>query len=852
MQHVLVVENSLTQRHALRHVLGKNGFSVQTAPSFEAAPSLLDAETESPLIAVIIGWPDPTSPAMRTFLDTLREPAHAHLPVLILSQSQTDSKEQWVAERANTAFLTWNDYRASARTLDRLLATDPDTSLKYSTEQASQIRILLVDDSPTAMLKYSRLLTRAGYQIDTAVHAEQAFEKASSGNFDIAIIDYYMPGMNGDLLCRRFQDDNQTRHMLNAILTTSYNDQVIIDCLDAGAIECMFKSDPDELLLARVESMARIAQMTVRIDDNHQHLAGILSSVGDGVFGVNNDGLITFVNPAVSRLLGYSHEELLSGRHPDELFRRNCPGHDPAENTDCDLMRAIRDNVPSAGVETTYLRADGNEVAVEVSIQPMVVEGQRQGAIVAFRDISDRKLLQDELRWQANHDPLTKLMNRRYFDQVLGTEARWCKQHHRHISALLYLDLDRFKYINDTIGHVAGDRLLVEVSQLLSEQLGRHDHLARLGGDEFAILLHDIDPARLTDIANRYREHVCDHTFIYNNRAYNIQASIGIAIIDSNSTSSGEILSSADIACHLAKDNGRNKTVTYSKHDDGKAVMDMELGWSIRLRNALDNNQFQLYFQPIVAIRDIRTDNLPRNDGELWLQLLQQPRVEVIYEVLLRLKDPRGNLIRPDDFLPSAERFNLMPQIDTWVLRNTFDMVARQQAAGTPIRVSINLSGQCLDYPQLLEEIYTGITSRHLDPASFMFEVTESHAIRQMEDAHHCIDSLRQLGCQVALDDFGSGYSTFSQLKQLPVDVIKIDGQFVEDITHDDMDLEIVTSMANISRSLGKKTVAEYVKSPEALQLLRECGVDYVQGNYIAAPLQYLPGSSPEPSQLAD
>jgi len=842
MHSILVVENSATQRYGLCRSLEDQGYQVDSAQSFEAGLMVL---TENGVTkryhALVLGWPDPYAHEMDVLLAALSEVPLCNLPVLVLAMHHDPAKLAWVASRAHTAFLNWKDHLATSQTLNRLLSISPPP-VPVRRRERNPTRILLVDDSPTARVKFCKLLERDGYHVDTAASVDEAHKKAAAGNIDIAIIDFFMPEMNGDHLVRRLQADPATRNILCSILTSTYLDRVISDCLTAGAMECMFKSESDELFLARVAVLARMVGMTLRIDRKQQRLASILSSVGDGVYGVNHEGIITFANPAASHLLGFSREQLLCGIRPMDLFHHCQPGqqHSAAANH---LNRAIHQGLPTDALETVFDRIDGTRIQVELSVQPLVNDGNREGAVVAFRDISERKLLEEELKWQANHDPLTKLLNRTFLDDVLSQEViRMGDENITESSALLYLDLDRFKYINDTIGHAAGDRLLVEISQQLQSRLHEGELLARIGGDEFAILIRNVDEAKLFATADKFRECLEDYTFLFARRAYNIHGSIGVARIENATTSAGEVLSNADLACHIAKGKGRNQTHIFNQNEDEKAVMDMELGWSIRLKQALQNDRFCLLYQPIVALDDIDLDMLDEYPDSLWPALQQKKNdIEVIYEVLLRLPDNRGELISPNAFLPTAERFNMMSDIDIWVVNAAFTALAEYNSRCRPLRLSINLSGQGLDHHDMLESILIAMRRNGLEPQDIMFEVTESCAINQLATAGHCIQKLREEGCRFALDDFGSGYSTFSQLKQLPVDVIKIDGQFVKDITHDEMDREIVTSMANIARSLGKKTVAEFVESADVLRLLQICGVDYVQGNYICEPLGALP-----------
>jgi diguanylate cyclase (GGDEF)-like protein len=472
---------------------------------------------------------------------------------------------------------------------------------------------------------------------------------------------------------------------------------------------------------------------------------------------------------------------------------------------------------------------------VELTIYPLRIDGQHEGAVVAFRDVSVRKLLEAELKWQANHDPLTKLLNRKFFEEQLDQELQRLKRSDE-TSALVYIDLDRFKYINDTIGHSSGDQLLIEVAHNLQQRLRQSDVLARLGGDEFGILLRNIETENVLQVADKFRSLLSDHEFVREARTYKINASMGVAVIDEHTQSYGEVLANADIACHMAKAQGRNSTHLYSSERDEKMAMDMELGWSSRIQNALEKDNFHLYYQPIVPLHELDMDDLPE-DGKLCEHLANTTSdCCSTYEVLLRLHNHHGEAISPHAFLPTAERFNLMRDIDSWVINAAMKRMAELGPENEHITFTINLSGQSLDADVLVPLFSEGIQRHQLDPNRFLFEITETCAINDMQSATRLIKELSNLGCRFALDDFGSGYCSFSHLKRLPVDYIKIDGMFVKDILNDPMDMAIVRSITNIAHTLGKQTVAEFVESAEIIRLLKECGVDYIQGFYVAKP----------------
>ncbi|KPK37548.1 MAG: hypothetical protein AMJ69_11175, partial [Gammaproteobacteria bacterium SG8_47] len=464
MPHVLVIEHSPTLRRAVCKHLLPAGHHVEELTDFGEASQRLSAST--PFDAVVIGWPSHTDPSTDEFLAQLTESPLDTLPILVLGLEADVVKLNWVSTRGRTAFVLWDDYKTSDRSLAKLLAAQGQAPHDFlSAPQGDPIRILFVDDSPTVRAKIRRLLTKHGYEIGSAGSVAEAMDLARTQPFDLAIIDYFMPGATGDVLCHQLRADPRTTQISTAILTSSYADQVIKDCLAAGAVECMFKSEADELFLARVAAMSRSVQITRKIEQERERLASILSSVGDGVYGVDNNGLITFANKAAKSILGYEDDGELIGESPEEIFHPLEHGaHDMGEQAL--LHEAYRSGDELHGYETVFRHRDGMNILAECTIIPLHIQDRREGAVVAFRDVTTRKLLEEELKWQANHDPLTELYNRKYLEDTLEQEVRRLKRS-AECSALLYIDLDRFKYINDTTNHATGDRLLIQVSRQL-------------------------------------------------------------------------------------------------------------------------------------------------------------------------------------------------------------------------------------------------------------------------------------------------------------------------------------------------------------------------------------------------
>jgi diguanylate cyclase (GGDEF)-like protein/PAS domain S-box-containing protein len=722
----------------------------------------------------------------------------------------------------------------------RSMTTPVDKTSKKQpvANHAVAIRILFVDDSPTVRASYEKLIASNGYEVETATGVIEGMQKAIDGNFDIAIVDYFMPDGTGNQLCMQLRDNPATAHIACAIITGTYLDKAIIESLDAGAVECMFKNEAQELFLARLKAMSRSIRNIKTNEQERRRLKGILSSVGDGVYGVDNNGLITFINPAALEMLGYENASELIGESPHRIFHSVYEDNSAKSEEACKLSCAYKDGETLRGWELNFITRKGNHMPVEVTVFPLNIDDKPQGSVIAFRNISERKHMEKELKWQASHDYLTNLPNRSHFEEQLSTEVKRLSRSDT-CSALLYIDLDRFKYLNDTAGHRAGDQLLVEVGRTLSSRLRNTDTLARLGGDEFAIILRDIDPHQHFQAADDFREVLANRPFSYEGKSYNIHSSIGISVISKHTQSPGEVLAHADIACHIAKSKGRNSTHMFVNDYAEQNAMDRELGWSTRLQNALQNDLFVLYYQPVLPLNDIDCSALPEESGILWRGMQEGVIPSALrYEVLLRLANPQGDLINPDAFVPIAERFGIMKDIDRWVVKRAMKELSRQESHHhLPVNLSLNISGQTLEDDTFAAFVKDTANRFNIDLCSLTFEITETTAIDNIDSASRLISDLRALGCRFALDDFGCGFSSFTHLKFLPVDYIKIDGIFVKGMLNKGIDRAIVDSIVQIAHSVNKQTVAEYVESADILATLKEAGVDYIQGYYISDPL---------------
>jgi diguanylate cyclase (GGDEF)-like protein len=432
---------------------------------------------------------------------------------------------------------------------------------------------------------------------------------------------------------------------------------------------------------------------------------------------------------------------------------------------------------------------------------------------LVFRDVTEARRAAHQLSYHASHDALTGLINRREFERRLEHILITSEPKESH--AVIYLDLDQFKVVNDTWGHIAGDAVLRQVSGVLAAQVRKQDTVARLGGDEFAVLLEYCQQQQVLHIAYKIHEALQDFRFVWQKQGFTIGASIGLVPVEAGVDTLASVFRSADIACYTAKEQGRNRVHVYKQDDEELAQRHGEMQWVLHIQEALTENRFVLFYQPIVP--------LDRND---------QPHVEV----LLRLLNRDGSMVPPGAFIPAAERYNQMQALDRWVIRSVFTTLRDLDAFPPSTCVAINVSGQSLGDQHFLEFIEQLIAEKVAPIERICFEITETAAISNLSHAMRFFSALKPQGCRFALDDFGSGLSSFAYLKSLPVDFLKIDGSFVKDMAQDPIDHAMVEAIHRIGHVMGIKTIAEWVENASILTELRMIGVNYAQGYEVGKP----------------
>lgn len=563
------------------------------------------------------------------------------------------------------------------------------------------------------------------------------------------------------------------------------------------------------------EMLTRVRESETALAREKERAVVTLHSIGDAVITTDAWGNIDYLNSAAENLTARTLAEIkgcpiAAVMHLIDEYSR--------KRVESPVEICLREGTPVGRKDhLALLRPDGSEVAIADSAAPIRDhDGELLGAILVFNDVGHTRKLARQLSFQASHDALTGLFNRREFEQQLQqTINNECADAQQH--ALCYLDLDQFKVVNDTCGHIAGDELLRQLAGLLHGEVRESDILARLGGDEFGVLLKGCGLTQAQRIAEDLRSRVKDFRFVWQDHSFEIGVSIGLAAVNASTRNIADVMSVADVACYAAKDMGRNRVHVYQPDDSELKQRRGEMRWVSRLHKAIDEDRFVLYYQSIVPVAPGTTHPLH-------------------FEVLIRLRDEHGKEVPPMAFIPAAERYNLMPSIDRWVVRHTLQYLrALPNPAGQWLCV-MNLSGQSLCDDQFLDYVLDQLQIAGIDPRHLCFEITETAAIANLRHAVHFMTELKAIGCRFALDDFGSGLSSFAYLKNLRVDYLKIDGGFVKDMVDDPIDCAMVEAITQIGHVMGIQTIAEFVESDTILAALGRLGVDYAQGYWVAAP----------------
>ncbi|MEA2482019.1 MAG: hypothetical protein QOJ07_3941 [Thermoleophilaceae bacterium] len=539
-------------------------------------------------------------------------------------------------------------------------------------------------------------------------------------------------------------------------------------------------------------------------------IKALLETAPDPIVEIDSDARIVLANARTDQLFGYDREEIVK-RPIEKLFAER--SREVVSERFNEALNEGDSNAFAMGADLWGQRKDGSEFPVDVTLSTVATD---DGVVATsiIRDVTERKRFETQLKHLADHDALTELFNRRRFEEEL-TEYGDYAARYSECGAVLLLDLDRFKYVNDTHGHKAGDEVIRAVGGALRESVRKSDVVARLGGDEFAVLLKNAGRAEAERVAGVMLETVRSRDMPIAGQRVTMTTSIGVALFDSTDANVTDLLVEADLAMYAAKDAGGNRYEVSESDGEHLSSMHARLGWVEQIRRGLDEDNFVLFCQPIV--------HLATDEATQW-------------ELLLRLRGDDGELIPPAVFIPTAERFGLIQEIDMWVVKKAIHLLSEHRDRPGGLRLEVNVSGKSMCDSEIPDMVEREIGETGIDPGNLVFEITETAAIANMEQARAFADRLTSLGCRFALDDFGAGFSSFYYLKYLPLNYLKIDGDFIKGLTSSVTDQLVVQSMVDIARGMGMKTIAEFVEAPETVAMLHEKGVDYSQGYYHGRP----------------
>lgn len=549
---------------------------------------------------------------------------------------------------------------------------------------------------------------------------------------------------------------------------------------------------------------------------NLEKFKSLYENAIEGIFQCTLDGKFLSANPAMAHFMGYATTEdfmYAASQNIDQEFLNPVHYHE--------FRRSVLLKGQVLNFEAQGQRRDTTPFWCSLSAKLVKTRNLEyiEGFVV---DITARKKSEEQLHFLARHDPLTGLVNRREFE--IRLQRALFSAHRDHVEhALMYMDLDQFKLVNDTCGHIAGDELLRQVTWQLQQQMRGGDTLARLGGDEFGVLLERCSGYHTLQVANKLKSVIQDFRFVWEDKFFTLGVSIGLVPVTETSQSVSEVLSLADAACYAAKESGRNRVHEYRPGDQNLVMAQNEMQWASRINEALEHGLFMLYKQAIVPVDAAK--------------LKSPDAAPVHFEILVRMRGSNNEVLPPGSFLPAAERYNLMPAVDRWVIRNLFAwLAAHPEKQGDDHMYAINLSGLSLGDDDFEGFVFGQFEQHHIRPQLICFEITETVAVTNLTKTIGFIDKFKAIGCRFSLDDFGSGFSSYGYLKNLPVDYLKIDGLFVVDIVQDEIDFAMVESINRIGHVMGKQTIAEFVENEQIRERLKALGVDYAQGYGIAMP----------------
>lgn len=832
MSGILLVERSTTLNHLLRRTLDAAGLPVRAEIGnyLEALDHLRrigsSAGGDPPYSLAIVGAPARPTREYQALLEFTRD-SPAAPATLLMAHEESAEVRKWVAATLRGRFLLWSQFSRIPNSVIEL-APDDFSADAAATDAVERIRILFVDDSRSVCLAYSDMLERNGYAVDVAASIAEADKLAAENHYDLVVVDYFLPDGSGDELCKRLSEREDPPIL--AVITGSYREDIIRRCLQAGASECMFKNEARELFLARIRTLARTIEMRRSAEMEREQLDGILGSVGDGVFGVDGDGRISFVNPTGLRLLGYGDDNDLVGLlaqaaiHPQESPRSS------------PLSRAYADGVAVHQIETMFRRRDGSGIPVEYTVLPLAGNRRTPGAVVVFRDIAERRTA-ERLRWELSHDPLTGLPNARHLRQRLIAELARLRDSGGY-SALIHVEIDR----DDAHSPPRGDELLRTVAHTLAHRLREGDVLARGEGDSFLLLLTQVQVDNIDVLVESFKRLLAEREYSVGDSRHRILARVGAELLTPRTASADEALAAARAATRSfapavasaadADNTAEASTATPAAAATFEATTAVSAP-SERLRVALEQARFVILVQPLVATRDLPVAPAQIPEGIGWQSGRNSD--SPLFFVQLRMVGKGGQLILPRAFIPLAERVGMVQRIDLWAVNSLLLQLASPPNRATPLGLVIRLSPATLADPESLESIERSIVSTGVSADRLLFEIRDNPELVNLPAALHFITRLHAIGCRFVLNgsDAESGLMPHLREQRLPGDFVRIDRSVVQRVASQAHDREVVSSIVQLAHSLGMGVLAGEVDDEETMLALRTAGVDYVQGKHL-------------------
>ncbi len=812
---ILVVNQDLAARNALLKSLdatGRRVLAVETG--LEAIKVLQGTEVELIITDINTGQFDGWRLARIIRSGVLR--CKSSVPIIVVTKSWCERITEITAREFGINHLLPFEHLLNLPSLVRQCFETTSAGLPAP-------KVLVVEDH-TDNARLAERILRHRFSVEIQHDGLAGFNAWHERRHDLVLLDVMLPKLSGSQVLEKIMAIEPRQPIV--IMTAHGTMQLAEELMTKGAVDFVSKPFRAEQLrqvcelanrredymvsnaqvASRLQTLKESTQAYRKISEDHQRLLDNLSTV---VVELDGQAKIRFLSKAWNRLTGFDIDESLGKKLTSYL---SFEGQAQKSHYTQKLQELLSGSLRQNEFELPIITRRGKLLWLNCRLDRVCSADGSTSLFGCLEDVSKRKLAQRQLEFLAMHDNLTGVNNRHYFDTVLNQMAASAARG-RPTHALLYIDLDHFKVINDTFGHNHGDIVLQDIASLLKSRLRKSDVLCRIGGDEFAVLIYDTDLVHAQAMAKAIRDLVKDYQYLQAGQQLEISCSIGICEVDGTADSSQMYLKQADKALYVAKRRGRNMVHLYNPEDKESEELRSSIDWARRFRRAISDNQLHLVFQPVL---DVKSDKI------------------AYYEALVRLQPPGEREILPGEFIPALEYAGEMALLDHWVIQRAFEHLGELPELH---RVAINLSAQAFRDESLLTLIEKQLEEKQLDPGRIIFELTESASMANVAATQRMINSLHQLGCSFALDDFGTGFSTFSYLKQFPAESIKIDGSFIAQLDQNREDQAVVRAITDVAQALGKQTVAEYVETEAVLAVVKELGIDYAQGFFIGRPV---------------